>query len=81
MYCSCGAKIGYNTYRKNGIEFAKPKLVCNNKVRCKTGSADFKEVLDYVCNSLAECIKDFEVRIENVKYNAEPYKINIKIKP
>lgn len=65
MYCSCGAKIGYNTYRKNGVEFAKPKLVCNNKVRCKTGSADFGEVLEYICNSLAECIKDFEVRVEN----------------
>ena len=65
MYCSCGAKIGYNSYTKNGVEYAPPKLVCNNQVHCKTGSADFAEVLDYVCNSLEECIADFEMRISN----------------
>ena len=66
MYCSkCGSKIGYNTYNKDGKEFAPPKLVCNNQVHCKTGSADFKEVVEYICYTLKDCIADFEVRIQN----------------
>ena len=67
MYCKCGTKMGYNTYRKNGIEYAPPKLVCNNQVHCKTGSAIFHEVFDDVCSAMRDCIKDFEVRIENNK--------------
>lgn len=65
MYCKCGAKMGYNTYKKDGVEFAPPKLVCNNQVHCKSGSAKFEDVLEYVCNSLRECIEDFELRIEH----------------
>lgn len=65
MYCKCGAKIGYNTYNKDGKEFAPPKLVCNNQVHCRTGSADFREVLEYVCYALKDCIADFEIRISN----------------
>lgn len=65
MYCKCGSKIGYNTYNKDGKELAPPKLVCNNQVHCKSGSADFREVLDYVCCTLKDCIADFEVRINN----------------
>lgn len=66
MYCTkCGSKIGYNTFTRNGVEYAPPKLVCNNQVHCKTGSVDYHEVLEYMCNVLSDCIEDFEVRIEN----------------
>lgn len=65
MYCKCGAKIGYNTYVRNGVEYAPPKLRCNKQVYCKNGSADFNEVLDYVCKTLEDCIVDFEIRIDN----------------
>ena len=65
MYCKCGVKIGYNTYVKNGVEYAPPKLVCNNQVHCKSGSADFHEVMEYICKSLEDCISDFEMRIDN----------------
>lgn len=65
MYCQCGTRIGYNTYRKNGVEYAPPKLVCNNQYRCKTGSAIFEEIYVDVCNAIRDCIKDFEVRIKN----------------
>lgn len=66
MFCkNCGSKIGYNTYSRNGIEYAPPKLVCNNQVHCKTGSVDFYEVLEYIRNVLQDCIDDFEIRIEN----------------
>ncbi len=65
MYCKCGAKIGYNTYRKKGVEYAPPKLVCNNQVHCKSGSAVFHEIYEEVCKALRDCIEDFELRIEN----------------
>ena len=64
MYCSCGAKIGYNTYRRNGKEYAPPKLVCNNQVHCKTGSALFDEIYRDVCAAIRDCIEDLEVRIK-----------------
>lgn len=67
MYCKCGAKMGYNTYRKNGVEYAPPKLVCNNQIHCKTGSVVFEEIFVDVCASIRDCIEDFEVRIENNK--------------
>ena len=70
MYCKCGAKIGYNTFTRNGEEYAPPKLVCNNQVHCKSGSADFHEVFEYVCNALEDCIADFEVLIENKQDNS-----------
>lgn len=65
MFCKCGAKIGYNTYRRNGIEYAPPKLVCNNQVHCKTGSSIFEEIYHDVCNAIRDCIKDFQLRIKN----------------
>lgn len=66
MFCKkCGSKIGYNTYTRNGIEYAPPKLVCNNQVHCKSGSVRYDEVLEYVKRVLKDCIADFEVRIEN----------------
>lgn len=66
MFCKrCGSKIGYNTYTRHGIEYAPPKLVCNNQVHCGTGSVSFHEVFDYVRRVLKDCIDDFEVRIEN----------------
>lgn len=65
MFCKCGSKIGYNTFTKHGKEVAPPKLVCNNQVRCKSGSADFKEVFDYICDSLEDCIGEFKLQINN----------------
>lgn len=61
---TCGSKMGYNTYRNKGVEFAKPKVKCNNKVHCKTGSAAFDEVMERICDSLQNIIEDFEVRVE-----------------
>lgn len=65
MYCKCGAKMGYNTYRRKGVEFAPPKLVCNNQVHCKSGSVVFDEIYRDVCNTIKDCIEDFQIRIEN----------------
>ena len=65
IFCKCGAKIGYNTYTRNGVEFAPPKLKCNNQYHCRSGSAPFDEIYKEVCKAIKDCIKDFEVRINN----------------
>ena len=65
MYCKCGAKMGYNTYRKHGVEYAPPKLVCNNQVHCKSGSVIFDDIYRDVCNTIKDCIEDFQLRIKN----------------
>lgn len=66
MYCkACGSKIGYNTYVRNGIEFAKPKLRCNNQVHCKSGSVPFDEVFEYIRNTIKDCITDFKLMVSN----------------
>ena len=59
--------MGYNTYKRKGVEYAPPKLVCNNQVHCKSGSVVFDEVYRDVCNAIIDCIEDFELRIENNK--------------
>lgn len=65
MYCKCGAKMGYNTYRRKGIEYAPPKLVCNNQAHCKSGSVVFDEIYRDVCATIKDCIRDFQLRIKN----------------
>lgn len=65
MYCKCGAKMGYNTYKRKGVEYAPPKLVCNNQVHCKSGSVVFEEIYRDVCSAIKDCIEDFQVRIKN----------------
>ena len=57
--------MGYNTYRRKGVEYAKPRVMCNNQVHCKTGSAIYEEVLERICDSLKDIIDDFEVRVQN----------------
>ena len=67
MFCKCGAKMGYNTYRKHGKEYAPAKLVCNNQVHCKTGSAVFEEIYKDVCSTIRDCVQDLELRIKDNK--------------
>lgn len=65
LHCKCGAKMGYNTYVRNGIEYNPPKLKCNEQHYCKSGSADFNEVVEYIVESLKDCIEDFKMRIDD----------------
>jgi DNA invertase Pin-like site-specific DNA recombinase len=80
MFCKkCGSRIGYNTFTNNGVEYAKPKVRCSNQVRCKTGSAEYADVLARVCDALRDCIADFEVRVEQEEDTSiELYKNLIK---
>lgn len=77
MYCRCGSKIGYNTYVRNGVEYAPPKLKCNNQVHCKSGSADFMEVLEYIKVSLNKCVADFEMLVDSEQDDSDKLHKNL----
>lgn len=65
VYCQCGRAMSYRTYKdKEGNERSEPRLLCDDQVHCKTGSCLYSEMETLVCNILAECIEDFEVRIK-----------------
>lgn len=71
LFCkTCGSKMGYNTYTRHGVEYAKPKVKCSNQIRCGSGSADHAEVVKRVCDALRDCVADFEVRIDNKQDNS-----------
>lgn len=62
VFCQCGRAMSYRTYSQHNGE---PRLLCDNQVYCKTSSCLYSEILDRVRDTLKQCIKDFEVRIES----------------
>lgn len=77
LYCKCGSRMGHNTYTRKGVEYAVPKLSCHNQVRCKNGSVEVHELVDYVCNALEDCIEDFEVMVEKDIDNSEKLHVDL----
>jgi hypothetical protein len=77
LFCKCGSSMGHNTFRRKNVEYAAPKLVCNNQVYCKSGSASFNEIYSEVCNVIRTCIEDFELRIKNDQDDS--YKLHIDL--
>ena len=62
LFCKCGRTMTLRTYKYHD---GKPRLVCNDQARCKTGSCTYEEMLDMVVDILKQCISDFEIRIKN----------------
>lgn len=67
MFCKhCGRTMVLQYHiDKNGKEKCAPRIVCSRQSHCITGSCTFNEVVNRVCDVLAECINDFEIRIKN----------------
>jgi DNA invertase Pin-like site-specific DNA recombinase len=62
MFCKkCGRAIIYQKTKKD----TAPRLLCSNQANCGTGSCRFPDVNDRICEILAQCIEDFEIRISN----------------
>ena len=62
LFCQCGRAMSLRTYKYHD---AAPRLLCDNQTYCKTTSCLYSEILDRVRDVLGECIKDFEIRIQN----------------
>lgn len=65
VFCRCGRAMSLRTYKKNGVERAAPRLLCDNQAYCGTSSVLYEEILERVCGILRDCIEDFEIRIAN----------------
>lgn len=62
MFCrSCGRAVIYQKTKNNVM----PRLLCSNQANCGCASCRFPDLLDRVCEILAQCIEDFEVRLNN----------------
>ena len=62
LFCQCGRAMSLRTYTAHK---SAPRLLCDNQVYCKTTSCLYSEIIDRVRETLQQCIKDFEVRIQN----------------
>ena len=65
VFCRCGRAMSLRTYKKDGVERAEPRLLCDDQVHCKTGSVVYAEIVERICEVLEQCIEDFEVRVKN----------------
>lgn len=64
LYCQCGKAMVYHPHKlKNGLDV--PRLQCNNQKICGTKSCKYQDVLALVERILKNCIRDFEIHIEN----------------
>ena len=73
MFCkSCGKAVIYkHAKNKDGTEQSAARLMCSDQGHCDTGSCLYTEVLDSVCDTLRQCIEDFEVRLNTDVGNSE----------
>ena len=67
MFCKkCGKATVYkHAKNKDGTEKSAPRIMCSDQGHCESGSCLYSELLDRVCEILAQCIEDFEVRLNN----------------
>lgn len=69
---SCGKAVIYkHPKNKDGTEAAGARLMCSDQGHCDTGSCMYSEVFEQVCDTLAQCIEDFEMRLNTDTGNSE----------
>ena len=74
LFCQCGRAMSLRTYTKHN---SPPRLLCDNQVYCKTTSCLYSEILDRVCETLEQCINDFEIRIKSDDKNSQQLHENL----
>lgn len=66
VYCQCGRAMSLRYYKhKDGTERSPARLLCDGQTYCKTSSCLFTEMTDKIREILQQCIRDFEIRIQN----------------
>ena len=77
LYCQCGRAMSLRTYKKDGVERAPARLLCDDQVHCGTGSCLYDEMIDRVCDIMEQCIRDFEAKKRD--NNADTVKLHNNI--
>lgn len=62
IWCHCGRAIVYRPYNDGK---SIPRLLCGDQKHCGCGSCTFEDMVERVSEVLEQCIKDFEIRIDN----------------
>ena len=62
IWCKCGRAMSLRTYSAHN---SAPRLLCDGQTYCKTGSCLYTEMEERVSAILADCIRDFQVRLKN----------------
>lgn len=66
VYCTCGRAMSLRTYKNaDGADRSPARLLCDGQQYCKTSSCLYTEMIDKVIEILQQCIRDFEIRIQN----------------
>ena len=74
LFCQCGRAMSLRTYKAHN---SPPRLLCDNQVYCKTSSCLYSEIIDRVRDTLEQCIRDFEVRIQADDKNSKQLHENL----
>ena len=67
LFCQCGRAMSLRTYKAHN---SPPRLLCDNQVYCKTSSCLYQEIIDKVRETLAQCIENFQIRIQSDDKNS-----------
>ena len=62
IWCKCGRAMSLRIYKNRD---SAPRLLCDGQTYCKTGSCLYSEMEERVSAILADCIRDFQVRLKN----------------
>ena len=66
LYCQCGHSMTYHTYKdKNGKERNEPRLLCTERIHCRTGSCTYSEMENIVIDILIKCIAESQIQLKN----------------
>ena len=66
LFCQCGRAMSLRTYKnKDGSEKTAPRYLCDGQTRCGSGSCLCTELIERICDILAQCIEDFEIRLKD----------------
>lgn len=63
----CGSSLIMRTYRKDGLERCRPRVLCRNQTNCHTKSMVYDDLMDTVVETLERYIEEFEVKLTNEK--------------
>ena len=67
LYCKCGQVMVLRKYKKQNLS---DRLICITQSRCRTGSCQYTEILDFTVNLLRQKIAEFEMELENSTDNS-----------
>ena len=70
LFCKCGRAMSLRTYKKDGVERAPARLLCDDQVHCGTGSCLYDEMIDRVCGILEQMINNFSIEEKNEKQDS-----------